>query len=202
MEKSCELCICSKKQEEIIFQTENFYIRPSLGHLVEGYLLVCSKKHLTNLSELPENQMEELEKIKKSIRKLIQENYSKKVIFFEHGPIKDGIIGKSCIDHAHLHAVPFEEDILRELTKNFTLTEIGKLKEIVSQRENNKPYLYYENQEERKFLIEVKFPLPSQYFRQIIASRTKEPYKWNWKVYPEEERFKETLRKLKNKKPT
>jgi diadenosine tetraphosphate (Ap4A) HIT family hydrolase len=197
MEEYCELCICSKKEEEIIFQTKNFYIRPSLGHIIEGYLLICSKEHLNNLSDLPIELFNELEEIKKKIREIIDKEYSKKVIFFEHGSIKDEPLGKCCIAHAHLHAVPLEEDILKELTKHFETNEVGKQREITSLQGKNKPYLYYENQEERKFLLEITFPIPSQYLRQVIASKTPTPNKWNWREYPEIERFNKTLQKLK-----
>lgn len=46
--KGCPFCNLNTKNIEntILEETENFYIIPSLGALVDGYILVVSKKTL------------------------------------------------------------------------------------------------------------------------------------------------------------
>jgi len=200
MKEGCNLCQHMIEKEEIIYQTENFYVTPSLGQFVGGYLLICSKSHFIGLSYLPERLFKELEKLKEDVREILHETYNKKTLFFEHGPVSENKKGGCCIDHTHLHAIPFEKDILKDISKNFKPQEIRGLKELTKQKEKQIPYFYYENQEGKRFLFEINFPVPSQYLRQIIASKTSTPNKWDWRIYPEIKRFNETLRKLKWKK--
>lgn len=45
--KECVFCELDKNKlaNTVIEETKNFYITPSVGALVEGYILIISKKH-------------------------------------------------------------------------------------------------------------------------------------------------------------
>ena len=45
LEETCRFCYPPEK-ERILYATENFYVMASLGPIVEGYLLIVSKKHI------------------------------------------------------------------------------------------------------------------------------------------------------------
>ena len=59
-------------------------------------------------------------------------------------------------------------------------------------------YMFVETQDSKRYVIEIKSPLPSQYLRQVIALKigVKE---WNWRVNPDYENFDKTVKKLKDK---
>ena len=200
MDFCCRLGEEYDSKKNVLYESENFFVIPTTGQMgIEGYLLLCSKKHYIGVGDIPKEQIPELELVLKKIKKVILENYDSKVIVFEHGPKLNCNKGGGCLDHSHLHIVPTKIDILEFLKKNFELKEIkdfNKLKEIYKAQKSS--YMFFENQEGKRYLIEVKIPIPSQYLRQVIASKMgiKE---WDWKVYPDNKTFEKTIKKLRNK---
>ena len=49
----------SKLANTILNETKYFYITPSLGSLVEGYILIISKRHINSMAELNAKEMNE-----------------------------------------------------------------------------------------------------------------------------------------------
>lgn len=195
----CPMCERSENFNEIIFESENFYVSPALGQIVEGYLLINTKEHYIGLSHIPKELFLELKEVQDEVKEVLSQHYTKP-IFFEHGCVSETKRGGCCIVHAHLHAVPFEIDILEDIAKNFRPRRIGDISELVSQSERCVAYFYYENQIGEKYIFELKEPAPPQYIRQIIAVRAKKPDKWDWREFPEWDRLHNTIARLKGKK--
>ena len=51
----------SKVENTIIDESDNFFVLPSIGSLVDGYLLIVSKRHINSMAELMENERIEYE---------------------------------------------------------------------------------------------------------------------------------------------
>ena len=51
---NCRFCFIdkSKKYNEILEETKYFYITPTLGSLVDGYILIISKRHINSMTLL------------------------------------------------------------------------------------------------------------------------------------------------------
>ena len=143
------LTINNKKISRILFASDNFFVFPSLGQIVEGYLLISPKNHHLSIAQIPNNLYFELEELKNKVKKVLTDNYQKP-LFFEHGPISKYEKGGCCIDHAHLHCVPAEVDILEDLAKHFDYKEINLFSEIPQ----NTQYLFLE-QDDKKFLFHI-----------------------------------------------
>ena len=47
----------------IIEETEYFYILPTLGSLVDGYVLIVTKRHINSMSELNDIELTEYQNI-------------------------------------------------------------------------------------------------------------------------------------------
>ena len=169
----CPLCKESENKQDIIYESENFFVKPALGQIgIEGYLLICSKKCFLGLGQLPEYLFPELENVKKITRIILSKHYTEP-IFFEHGVVDFNKKGGCCIFHAHLHAVPLDIDIFSDISREFYGRDIEKQLEVKEAYEKKMEYIYYENQRCSKFLFELDRPAPSQYIRQIIAVKTK-----------------------------
>ena len=59
-----------------LFQSENFIVFPSLGQIVEGYLLIATKKHYIALGAIPAELYPELEYVQKQVGRVLLDNYS------------------------------------------------------------------------------------------------------------------------------
>jgi len=184
----------------ILFENENFIVFPSVGQFVGGYLLIAPKQHCTGIGGIPSERYIELEQIKRKVREVLTKHYQKP-IFFEHGCVEERKRAGCCVDHAHLHCVPVPEgiDLLKDITKHFAKKEIQNYSELKKQFKKKIPYLFYENQDGKKYLFELQEPIPSQWLRQILAVKLGISEKWDWRQYPELETLGQTVKRLNGK---
>jgi diadenosine tetraphosphate (Ap4A) HIT family hydrolase len=182
--------------DKIIWNNEDFVIVPAKGSLVEGYLLIIPRKHYHSMAHLPSKQMSDLARIKSAVRGRLETCFGNP-IFFEHGPVcKTNPVG-SCIDHAHLHCVPFKEDLVPIMQELYDLKRISKYCDIAEALTVDQSYMYYESQAEEQFVF-FSTTVPSQYFRKIIAVKLGIPYEWDWSSFEFEEKAASTLEKIQS----
>lgn len=175
----------------IVYETENFIVFPSIGQIVEGYLLIAPKKHYLSIAALPNELFNELEFVKKKIEETLTNIYIKP-IFFEHGSVSEKQRAGCCVTHAHIHAVPADVSISDFLSKNFIANKI----KFYSELPKNEAYLFLEEKNER-FVYSIEEFVPSQYLRKIIANRLGCAEKGDWRAYPGINELKKTIEKLK-----
>ena len=179
----------------VLWESENFLVFPSLGQIVEGYLLIASKKHYTGMGKIPAELYPELEIVQKKIRSILSKNYGTP-LFFEHGPATKSKKVGCCIDHAHIHAVPIQACIFKELAKHFPYKKIKDYAALKLQANKEKPYFFLETNAKERFLFDVPNNVPSQYIRQVLAYKIGKPEKWDWKTNPGLDEIKSTIEKL------
>ena len=82
----CPFCNIDKTKlvNTILDETNYFYITPSLGSLIEGYILITTKRHVNSMSELTIDEMEEYKILIKKYREVFKKIYQKYPIVFEH----------------------------------------------------------------------------------------------------------------------
>ena len=180
----------------ILFESKNFIVFPSLSQIVEGYLLIATKKHYIGLGEIPKELVPELEEVKNKVKEVLSKFYTIP-IFFEHGPVSQNKKGGCCIEHAHLHSVPINVDILDNIKKNFKSIKIDNFLSLNKQFKKRIPYFYYENQMGERYLFELFDVIPSQYLRQLVAIKTNSKDKWDWRIYFGLKEMRNTVLKLK-----
>lgn len=176
--------------KRIIYSTENFVVFPSLGQIVEGYLLISPKKHYISLAQMPNSFYDELTNLQEKVKEILTKNYSKP-IFFEHGPFSRKEKAGCCIEHAHLHAVPTNVSILEEVVEHFPAKIIKSFSELPS----NSSYLFLEENNE-KYFCSINTVLPPQYLRQILAVKLGVPEKWDWREYLRIKELQNTIKRL------
>jgi len=167
---------------------------PSLGQIVEGYLLVLPIKHFKTLGDLPGPLLEEFAAICGCIGRTLKDQYGPYVLF-EHGTRSEGV-GGCGIYHAHLHATPLAgiSDPVGTLKLSFPCTELAHLTEINEQSANLSSYLFYQDSNARLYLFDTG-PLPSQYMRKLLADALGDK-DWNWRTAGREERLLSAIRRL------
>jgi diadenosine tetraphosphate (Ap4A) HIT family hydrolase len=180
--------------DRAILTSENFRAFPSIGQLVEGYLLIAPLDHYTAIDAMPMNIFGEYAGICRRVRTALSDVYGP-CIFFEHGA-RAPVNGGCGIYHAHLHATPLAgiQDPIQILRATFPYRELETLEEIRHESARLPTYLFYEDAESRLYLFDTG-PLPSQYMRKLIADALHDS-NWNWRTAGREERLLTTMERL------
>src|SRR5947209_1857145 len=79
-----------RPESRVLFRSNHFAAIPSLGQIVEGYLLVLPVKHLNALGDLAGLLLEEFVAICECVVKTIKDQYDPYVLF-EHGTRSEGV---------------------------------------------------------------------------------------------------------------
>jgi diadenosine tetraphosphate (Ap4A) HIT family hydrolase len=95
---------CGKNSERTrtLFETENFYVIPSLKPLSRGHLLVISKHHYPSFSAVPARWEKEYTDIVQMCRDFIADAYGREALIWENGGAHSG----QSVHHAHLQVIP------------------------------------------------------------------------------------------------
>lgn len=193
---NCPFCNIDKNKIEntIIEETDNFYIIPTVGSLVDGYLLIVSKEHLNSMSELDKSKNNEYKYIIEKYRTIFKQIYGKYPILFEHGTplIKDRMKASSVI-HAHTHIVNHNYLNEQRIINDLNFQKINSLQNI----SNKKNYIKYINPKGICY-VTYKFDSISQIMRLLIADDLKYKDKFDWRKEPFIENINLTISKIKS----
>jgi ATP adenylyltransferase len=182
-----------------LFESSNFVVIPSLGSLVEGWLLVLPKRHFISMGALPIGLASELEQVKNELTAVMGSLYGE-LCAFEHGPALPGLSVGCGVDHAHLHIVPINFDLASAAEPFMPPGVVWSPAIRESCRaafEDEGDYLYLE-QPLGNGRIATHSGFGSQIFRKAIASRLGIPERFSWRDYPQKETVAKTVRSLSN----
>lgn len=204
--KDCIFCKIADIDEKMlpeydrpIIQTADFFVVPAMGQFTEGYVLICTKEHFLNLGNMDPVLFNRFLDLKEQVRTLLFEEYGRKPAFFEHGPASNLKRGGSCVDHAHLHAIPVDLSVPPTwVSENLEGGKIDNMNAIVDYAKTGKPYFFLECPDGTMYLYDA-VALPCQYGRQIFAREYGVLENWDWHYYPFKERMIETSCSLKNR---
>jgi diadenosine tetraphosphate (Ap4A) HIT family hydrolase len=181
-----------------VFESPNFVVLPSLGALVEGWLLLVPKEHFICMGAVPEPLTSEMEEVKDIIISALQQTYGQ-VCAFEHGPSATNLSIGCGVDHAHLHIVPLSFDLVSAassfLPQNLIWSEAG-FKECRKTFGRGEDYLYLE-QPVGVGRIAVHREFGGQLFRRAISAHIGVPNQFNWREYSQLSNVSATIKKLR-----
>lgn len=185
----CRLCFNSLQPNvwnEPLFESEHFVVLPSLGALVEGWLLLVPKNHFICIGALPESVIAEMEGIKAVVSSFLTECYGKFSVF-EHGPHVEKLQIGCGVDHAHLHFVPLTFD-LANAVEPFLPTGImwssARHQDCQNAFLRGQDYLYLE-QPLGNGKIALHTAFDGQLFRRGIAATLGRLNEYNWREHPQ-----------------
>ena len=191
---NCTFCNLdfSKIENTIIYETENFRVIPSVGALVDGYILIVAKAHINSLSELNQAQKKEYEELVNKLSIIFKEIYGKRPVLFEHGTpnLKNSMSANSII-HAHSHIVNFEFKNEKEIINKYNFVPIESFDDVV-----NENYIYYQNNNRGKF-VSYQFDSVSQLMRILVANEIDKKDEYNWREHDFKENIEVMLEKIK-----
>jgi len=185
---------------ELLFETENFGVITDIGPIVEGHCLIIAKEHIPSFACLSPVLFEELNHVKERLSNAIRKVYTDPIAF-EHGAATFTKNAGCCIDHAHLHIVPINHDIITFIKDDFSFRPINSYFDTIAYAQKQ-GYLLYENQKGQKYLAEAN-SAPPQYFRRVLVNTLGNKVSWNWRdqvsypgVFNTKEKLKRTREKL------
>lgn len=185
---------------EILFESENFIVIPTLGSLVEGWLLIVPKNEYLSIQCIEkESLLNELQELSHSVAELMIIEFGS-VTMFEHGAIKPKSTVGCGVDFAHLHLVPVNFDLLQGVEKFLGLSYVWRkvlnLKDAIRSSEKGTEYLFLTDQLGNSFITQSE-KIQSQLFRKVIATYLGVPEKFDWKKFHETENITNTIQRFK-----
>ena len=193
-DSGCRYCDLNK-HEPLMIESNAGYVVPSIGAMVEGWLLVFPKRHVLALSELTNDEWVEFQSLV-GLARASSEGEFGPTILFEHGSAGVGRAAACGVNHAHMHVVPLKIDLraaISECSKDVGTYEWSR----VTDRPDSvleQDYLYVSD--DTGDWVARSSWLPGQVVRRAIA-RFLGLEVWDWKVDAHLDLVESTRRKLK-----
>ncbi len=178
----------------IIYESENFFVIPTLGQFIPGYLLIIPHQHIMSNAELDNITRQELLDVMEDIKYILKLTYDcSKVLVWENGTGNSGQgKAKDSVVHAHTHIAPsYLTPLDIKKMSGFKFQEIST-KELSAFNQHS--YLLIKDIND-KWLInnDSNVYIPRQYIRQLLANEYKIPgEQWNWREYPFKDQIYQT----------
>jgi diadenosine tetraphosphate (Ap4A) HIT family hydrolase len=94
----CVFCNWDLIKEDVLHETENFFVKVGFGITSPSHVLVVSKKHYGCYAEMPDNLWPEYLQLIKKLKAFITGNFSEPFLV-EYG------VWEQSINHAHIHLI-------------------------------------------------------------------------------------------------
>lgn len=183
-------------QNWIVYQNAHVFITPDIAPIKKGHFLIVADEHINGFANGSRAVYDALVEAEKYLKQNIYK--SNKVMFFEHGAVIPHTAG-GCIDHAHIHAIPFENNVnVNEFLRKYYLLDTPEIPvsydNLRDFGKKQKPYILYET--ENGGFIRSANKLPSQFFRLLVSVNDSKEY--NWKLVYKTEISKRLLKETLN----
>jgi diadenosine tetraphosphate (Ap4A) HIT family hydrolase len=170
--------------DRVLVENDNYFAVASIGGFIPGWTLIFPKSHKLNLAYDFSN--EDFLSFTSLVVEVVSATYGKCVIF-EHGSNSYNSATSCGVNHAHLHVVPFEQNLelfaMQEQPNSYwkqsKITDISTIS-------NNEEYLFcansYLDRNTKGVVLKLASP-QSQFFRRILAKATGISNLYDYKRY-------------------
>lgn len=183
-------------ESSVIYEDENIFVTPDIAPVMVGHFLIVAQQHINSFGNADEKTYSSMQAAKKFLIEKIYHSHN--VLFWEHGAVISHSAG-SCIDHAHIHAIPLPVsldidnylDSMDFLNATKHSLEYDSLRETAS---NEQPYISYEYGSGEGYYRCVDW-MPSQFFRLMLSKYQVQEYNWKLRIKDKESinLFEQTL---------
>ena len=133
------------EHEDIIYRTENFFVKVGVGLAAPGHIMLITKKPYKCFADIPQELDEEYESIKSRLVTVIRNTFSEPFL------IEYGVWGQT-VAHAHIHFIPLRgaeyqvRSIIEEMVRpgNITIEMVTGLTDVRRIYKKEKGYLFIE----------------------------------------------------------
>jgi len=175
---------------------DDFVLFPTLGCFVPGYSLLVPRMHVLSFAESVHRDRAGTVSAFEQAKRLIQDAFGP-VIVAEHGAATCST-GASCVDHAHLHLIPFDQPskvVNRYIAAGGEPDYKGLIEDI--DRFNGKPYVLLSIGSEAMVWLRGSFP--SQFCRRVLADLHNCGPFYDWRAHPFTHNMLHTVRTLRTR---
>ncbi len=171
--------------DKVLQETDNFFITPSKGSLVPGWLLVVSKKHAICSGAIDGTEFQDLTGCLRLAVEMVHKRFGS-VTVFEHGPSVPGTSLGCGIDHQHLHVVPLAFSLKDAVSALFPSVEWALLSDLSGTRALYRSRIDYGLVQETNGRIWWCRPPNGvrQVFRRVIAHNLGIPDQFDYAGHP------------------
>ena len=189
----------SKYTRRVALESRLSAVIPSLGPLVDGHSLICPKKHRISLAEMSPEELGDLVAVSEHLERVLRKCFGMPVHRFEHGNAKNLSRVVCSVEHAHLHLLPAEVNLVDVLINEHGFQEIAEGVSSLPQIAGEEEYIFYSSPSGDSFIrtLEVE-KIPSQFFRRLFAASLGNRENWNWRDEPMPHRANSLFEKLRD----
>lgn len=183
--------------DQPLLESQNFVAIPSLGSLLEGWLLITPRRHFISTGALPESLGAELSAFRCEVSAHLEMIYGD-ICAFEHGPFAPNRQAGCGVDHAHVHLVPLSFDLVeiaRPLMPSDTTWTRAFWSDCKSAFDRRLDYLFVE-QPVGEGRIAVADRFGSQILRRAIATAIGNADSFDWREHPNHNNIDRTIRSV------
>lgn len=167
-----------QSRKNIICESEDFVVLPSLGPLNDSHVMIVPKQHVNSFSVISVPQLDQVKKIVRVLSSYIARKHSKRLVFFESGAGSLSSHSGGCIIHAHIHCVYESEEFQHRLFEEVDFTDGGD--GWFEKSNSEQGYVWYMGGDEAAFICNDP-QLPSQFLRYVYAIAAGDARFWNWR---------------------
>lgn len=184
-----------------IAESHSFIAIPTQGSLVPGWVLILPRRKAVSISALANDELREFFEFREVVARLISSEFGPPT-FFEHGAGFLGSMVGCGVDHAHVHIVPLEFDLIKaaenDLRSKIVWNEIEDERRLFSYLQPHADYMSISSPTGR-IVFATEFVPISQYLRRLIATQIGVIDKWDYQVNPFRGNVLATLTRLKSR---
>ena len=197
-ERPCTFCDRSQFEEQLVAESENFYVIATLGQITDGgYVLLVPKRHVLCVGDMTMEEIIHMTAEASKLDQSVSEAYRCSTTIFEHG-----IVGQS-IKHAHLHIIPAACIMTERIRSDFSGKEMNIIHSLsdlnLLYRQKLVSYLFWNDYNLRSTVCWDP-PAPPQYLRKVVAEYIGKPERANWREMDpvlDKQFWSETVARLK-----
>jgi diadenosine tetraphosphate (Ap4A) HIT family hydrolase len=192
IEEKCLFCNYNLLKDDILWESDNFFVKVGVGIFAPGHVMIVTKKHISCFGELPKELSKEFLLLKEDIFQKVKLHFSEPVV------CENGICGQS-VNHAHIHFIPNKsklyhlEHIKEKIFPDLKSTKIEDIFQIIPVFEKESSYFYLEENGQKWIFHTKSLPKKEYTFRKEFTRLTGLYGLSNWRHMPKEE-------KIRNKK--
>lgn len=185
-----------------LYKSENFFVMPTIGEFIKGYLLIIPFDHVMSNAELSSEVREEFLTVLEDVNYILRLTYPvSNTLVWENGSGNGGIgKAKTSIVHSHTHVAPSKltADQIEKLA-GFPLEKVA-YKDLDKYGDNSYLLVRGENDDDWRINDNPNLYIPRQYVRQLLLFEDYNYFPddvWDWRSYPYIDKIRETCADIK-----